>query len=144
MLYDAAENPGSLTPDELRAAYDSQLAAVVDAVGVEAVAAESGVDCDRVAALTDGDSPDLTLEEAAGILAAGDGYPDREAIVLELRDHLLMGMTTGVLDVDTIASDIDADLTGQEVQQALEGRIPFSLDDLSAVHQFIAERNDRR
>ncbi|WP_117592226.1 DUF5791 family protein [Haloprofundus halophilus] len=144
MLYDAAENPGSLTPDELRAAYDSQLAAVVDAVGVEAVAAESGVDHDRVAALTDGDSPDLTLEEAAGILAAGDGYPDREAIVLELRDHLLMGMTTGVLDVDTIASDIDADLTGQEVQQALEGRIPFSLDELSAVHQFIAERNDRR
>ncbi|WP_224332503.1 DUF5791 family protein [Haloprofundus halobius] len=143
MLYDAAESPGSLTPNELRAAYDSQLAAVVDAEGVETVAAESGVDRDRVVALAEGESPDLTLEEAAGILAVGDGYPDREAIVLELRDHLLLGMTTGVLDVDTIASNIDADLTGQEVQQALEGRTAFPLDDLAAVHAFIAERNDR-
>ncbi|KTG09710.1 hypothetical protein AUR64_08700 [Haloprofundus marisrubri] len=143
MLYDAAENPGSLTADELRAAYDDQLAAVVDDVGVETVAAESGVDRDRLAALSDGESPDLTLEEAAGVLAASDDYPDQEAIVLELRDHLLMGMTTGVLDVDTIASNVDADLTGQEVQQALEGRTAFSLDDLAAVHQFIAERNDR-
>jgi len=34
-----------------------------------------------------------------------------------------MGMATAVLDVDTIAAAIDADLTGQEVQQALEGAL---------------------
>jgi hypothetical protein len=48
-----------------------------------------------------------------------------------------MGMTTGVLDVDTIAAEIDVDLTGQEVQQALEGRTEMTLTELAAIHRFI-------
>jgi hypothetical protein len=54
-----------------------------------------------------------------------------------------MGMTTGVVDVDTIASNVDLDLSGQEVQQAIEGRIPMTLDELAAIHGYIAGRNAR-
>lgn len=143
MLYDAADDPASLSPAELRAAYEAQIRTAVEPVGVETAAADAGVDEKQVAAVVDGDAPDMRVEDAAALLALSDEYPDQEAIVLELRDHLLLGMTTGVLDVDTIASNVDLDLSGQEVQQALEGRSAMTLEQLAAIHRYIAERNDR-
>lgn len=140
MLYDAADDPGSLTPAELRAAYEAELASVVDGAGVETVAAESGVDRRAIEALAADESPDLTLSEAAAILAVADGAPGADAIAAEVRDHLLMGMSTAVLDVDTVAAELDGDLSGKEIQQLLEGRSPARLDELAAVHQLIAER----
>jgi hypothetical protein len=142
MLYDAADDPGGLTPDALREAYESQLRHVVDAVGAETAAAESGVDSEQVRALANGPVPDLRVTDAAAILALGEGRPDAESIVLELRDHLLMAMTTGVVDVDTLAANVDLDLSGQEVQQALEGRTEMTLAQLAAIHRFLAARND--
>jgi hypothetical protein len=141
MLYDAADDPGELSPEALREAYESQLRSVVDAVGAETAAAESGVDPDRIRAIEDGAVPDLRVEDAAAILAVDDGRPDAKSIVLELRDHLLMAMTTGVVDVDTLAANIDLDLSGQEVQQALEGRTEMTLEQLAALHRFLAARN---
>jgi hypothetical protein len=143
MLYDAADEPETLSPEQLRDAYERELRAVVDARGVAAVAAETDVDAERIDALLDGESPTLTLSEAAAILAVGDDTPDAETIVQEVRDRLLMGMTTGVVDVDTIASNVDLDISGQEVQQAIEGRIPMTLDELAAIHGYIAGRNAR-
>lgn len=142
MLHDVVENAGSQPPEELRAAYEAELAAVVEERGVEPVATESGVDEERLEALVDGESPEFTVEEAAAVLAAR-GDVDADVVVAELRDHLLMGMTTGVLDVDTVASNVDLDLSGQEVQQSLEGRRPTTLRELAAVHQFIDARNER-
>lgn len=143
MLYDAVEDPGTADAETLRRAYEAELREVLSTTDVGTVAATSDVEDDRLRRLAAGESPELTLEEAAAVLAAGDGAPSAEAIVYEVRDHLLMGMTTGVLDVDTIATEIDRDLTGQEIQQALEGRIPLTLADLAAIHGFIAGRNDR-
>ncbi|WP_144901922.1 DUF5791 family protein [Halobellus captivus] len=143
MLYDAAEEPASLTPAEVREAYEAQLRAVVTDLGVETVAADADVDLDTVAALADGPVPHLRVADAASILALDDARPDADSIVLELRDHLLMAMTTGVVDVDAIASNVDLDLTGQEVQQALEGRTAMTLEQLAAVQRYLAVRNDR-
>jgi hypothetical protein len=143
MLYDAADTPGEMTPDALRRAYEDQLRAVIDAVGSGTVAAETDLASDRIDALVDGPVPDLTVEDAAAVLALDDGRPDAASIVLELRDHLLMAMTTGVVDVDTLAANIDHDLSGQEVQQALEGRTEMTLAQLAAIHRFLAARNDR-
>jgi len=142
MLYDAADDPGGLSPEALREAYETQLRAVVDAVGAETAAAESGVDTDRIRAIEEGSVPDLRVAEAAAVLALDDGRPDAESIVLELRDHLLMAMTTGVVDVDTLAANVDLDLSGQEVQQALEGRTEMTLTQLAAIHRFLAARNE--
>jgi hypothetical protein len=142
MLYDAAEDPGDLSPDALREAYETQLRSATSAVDTETAAAESGVDADRIRALEAGAVPGLSVEDAAALLALDDGRPDAESIVLELRDHLLMAMTTGVVDVDTLAANVDLDLSGQEVQQALEGRTEMTLAQLAAIHQFLAARND--
>jgi hypothetical protein len=143
MLQDAADEPGALSPGQLREAYDGELRAVVDATGIETVANETDVPTDRIAALAGGESPALTLSEATAILAADSDTRDATTIEQEVRDHLLMGMTTGVLDVDTIASNVEIDLSGQEIQQAIEGRIPMTLDELAAIHRYVAERNAR-
>lgn len=144
MLYDAADEPASLDAAELRAAYERELAAVVESEGVDAVAESTGVSRERLTALGDGEAAsDLTLEEAAAVLAVSEEYPDSEAVVMEVRDHLLLSMTTGVVDVDTLAANVDLDLTGQEVQQAIEGRNPMTLAQLAAIQGFLAERNDR-
>ena len=143
MLYDAASEPAAGTVSALRAAYDEQLAAVFESTDVETAAAETGIAPETLAAIDAGESPDVTVREAAAILALDPERPDADAIVYELRDHLLMGMTTGVLDVDTIASRISVDLTGQEVQQALEGRTEMTLDQLAAIQHVIETQNDR-
>ncbi|MFB6122684.1 MAG: DUF5791 family protein [Haloferacaceae archaeon] len=145
MLYDAADQPGARSPAELRAAYEDELRTVIEERGVDAVAAATDVDAETVSVLAAGDSPDLTLAEAAAILAVDGTYPSADGIVAEVRDHLLMGMTTGVLDVDTVASNLGdgVDLSGQEVQQAIEGRNQMTLSELAAIHRVIAARNDR-
>lgn len=143
MLYDAADEPETLSTDELLATYATELQAVVDDVGADTVVAETDLDRETVDAVVAGDVADLTLEEAAAVLAVSPDYPDQRGIVLEVRDHLLMGMTTAVLDVDTIAANVDVDLTGQEVQQAIEGRTPMTLAEFAAIHRLISERKDR-
>lgn len=141
MLDSVADDPASLTPEQLRRAYERRLADVIETAGVDHVAAESGIDRATLSALVDGDSPELTLEQAAAVLGCSPEVRDAETVIAETRDDLLLGMTTGVLDVDTIASNIEHDLTGQEVQQALEGRTKMTLDQLAAIHKVIADRN---
>jgi hypothetical protein len=142
MLYDAVEEPGQTPPPQLRDAYETQLRAVIDARGIESVAEEADLPVETVAEVASGGSPTLTLADAAAILAIEDPNRDATAIVKEVRDHLLMGMTTGVLDVDTIASNVDLDLSGQEVQQAIEGRTRMTLEELAAIHGYVASRNN--
>jgi hypothetical protein len=150
MLHDVAEHPGSLTPAELQAAYERRLGSVIATHGVEAVVAETDLDEATVAALAaaadgdgehDGSSGSVTVEEATAILALEEGLT-AEDVRFALQDHLIMGMTTGVLDVDTVASNVELDLTGQELQQALEGRAPMTLAQLAAIQRYIAARND--
>ncbi|RDI71227.1 DUF5791 family protein [Halopelagius longus] len=143
MLYDAADDPASLSTEELREAYEAQIRRAVERVGVETAAERTGVDESDVAAVADGPAPELRLEDAAELAALDGDAPDAETIVLEVRDHLLLGMTTGVLDVDTIASNVDLDLSGQEIQQAIEGRSAMTLHELAAIQRYIEERNDR-
>ena len=140
MLHDVAEAGSEPTPSALRTAYTEALRSTVEAVGTETVATDTDIETDRIEALVTGDSPEFTVEEAAAVLAAAPDQPDAEAIVFELRDHLLMGMTTGVLDVDTIAATADVDLTGQEIQQAIEGRTAMTLDQLAAIQSVIDSR----
>lgn len=142
MLYDAVDDAGDRTPEELRAAYLDELAAVVADLGVDTVVGGTGLDRGTVESLETGDddAADLTLEEATEVLALADGAPDSEDIAWEARDHLLMGMTTGVLNVDTLAAEIDTDLDGKEIQQAIEGRLPMTLTQFAKLHAFIASK----
>ncbi|MFC7068163.1 DUF5791 family protein [Halobaculum lipolyticum] len=143
MLYDALADPDGATAGDLLAAYAAELATALDGDDPARVAADTGVDEDTVVAMASGD-PDavaaVRLEDAAAVLERTEGVPAHD-IDYEVRDHLMMGMVTAILDVDTIAAEIDADLTGQEVQQALEGRTRLTLGELADVQALIAERS---
>ncbi len=138
MLRGEFESAGETSPADLRAAYEAELAATIDRIGVERVVEQSGVSRETVEALAAGESPGLELEDAAAILATDDGRPDAEAIEAEARDILLMGMTTAVLDVDTLASQIDVALEPKEIQQKVEGRFPMTLEEYALLHHQLA------
>lgn len=140
MLHDI-DDAGDLSADELRTRYDERLREAIDERGVETVAEEADVPHESVAALADGDSPDITVEDAAAILATSESEPGTEAIVLEARDHLLMGMSTAVLDVEAVESGIDGALDAREIQQKIEGRLPMSLDEFAMIHGYIESRS---
>jgi len=138
MLRGEFESAGDQDPGALRSAYEQRLCDVIDRVGVETAAREVGLDETAVAALADGDSPDLTLEAAAAILALDDDRPDAESIKFEALDIIMMGMTTAVLDVDAVAAGLDGDLDPKEIQQKIEGRHPITLAEYARIHQFVA------
>lgn len=140
MLHDVADTGDELSPSALRAAYFEELSAVVAELGVDTVVGGTGLDRATVAAIESGEAPELTLEEAAEVLALADGAPDAEAIAWEARDHVLMGMTAAVVDVDTVARETDLELDAKEVQQAIEGRLPTTLAQFAAIQAFIDAR----
>lgn len=138
MLQELVERPGDRSAADLHEAYLAALREVVDTVGIEDVAESSGVEVDRIGALVDGETVDLSLEEAAGILAAAEDAP-ADALAAEARDHLLMGMTSAVLDVDTVAANLEG-MSATGIQQRIEGRSGMSLEEFATLHAFIASR----
>ena len=140
MLYDDIEDPEATSPEELREEYAADLAAIIEANGVDAVVEETGVDRETVETLADGDAAEVQLEDAAAVAALADDAPPKDAMVAEIQDSLLLGMTTAVLDVDTIAAEIDADMDGKQVHQKVEGRTPMTVAEYATLHHFIASR----
>ncbi|MFC6836502.1 DUF5791 family protein [Halomarina ordinaria] len=140
MLQNVASDPGALAPEELRAQYDDRLRETVETVGAATVAEEAGVSRESVDALAAGESPDLTLEEAAAILATEAETPDADAIEMEVLDELMMGMSIAVVDVESLEADLDGELDAKEIQQKIEGRFPVSLSELAAIQQAIEAR----
>jgi hypothetical protein len=152
MLYDALPEAEEPSPAELRDAYAAELAAVLADHDLETVAETTGVSLELLSSFEDGDTDDGTLSDAATVLAldsidadavaaeADALTRDADALAAEVRDHLLMEMSTAILDVDTIAVEIDTNLTAKEVQQALEGRIRLTLAELAEIHSLIERR----
>lgn len=140
MLRDEFENPGERDPDKLRAAYGQVLADVVESQGLEEVAAQTGIDESTLEAVREEDTPELTLEEAAAIVATDPDRPDADFLVADARDILLMGMSTAVLDVDAIQSGINAQMDAKLIQQKVEGRHPITVAEYAVLHQFIESK----
>jgi hypothetical protein len=128
-----------VTPKVLLASFERLVSEAMAEAGHDQIVEEAGVESAAVEAAASGDVAALRLEDAAAIATVSTDR-DADAVVAELRDHLLMGMATAVLDVDTIAAAIDTDLTGQEVQQTLEGRAAMTLDQLAEIAAVIEQR----
>lgn len=128
------------SPEKLLDEYAADLAAAIDAVGLDRAVERTGLERGTIESVANGDLPDLTLSDAAAIQALADGTPDPETIVEIGCDHLLLGMSTAVLDVDTVATEIDLDLDPKEVQQKLERRTPMSFEEYVRIQQFIVGR----
>ena len=127
------------SPSDLRAEYEDDLAAIVDDRGPEAVAADTDLEPETLEALAAGDSPELTLEEAAEIQSLAEGTPDPETIVTMALEHLLLGMSTAVLDVDAVESELAIEMDAKEVHQKIEGRAPMSFREFVHVQYVIAD-----
>lgn len=140
MLRDEFATPGDRDPGALREAYERVLAETVERQGVEAVAAESDVSAETLTALVDGESPSVTLEEAAAVLATDPDRPDADFLVADARDMLLIGMSSAVLDVEAIRSGLGGEMEAKEIQQKIEGRYPMTLGEYARLHQFIEAR----
>lgn len=136
MLRGEFPDAGEQSPEALLAAYGRKLSAAVEQVGVEGAAAETGLDHEVVTAVLDGEAASVTLEEAAALLALTDDAP-ADVIAAEARDILLMGMTTAVLDVESLAARVDGDLDPKEIQQKVEGRHPITLAEYAQLHHAI-------
>lgn len=125
---------------DVLAAFEALVTEAAADVGTDRLVAEVGLAEAEASAACDGEVAALSLSDGAAVLAAATPGREADAMVAEVRDHLLMGMATAVLDVDAVAARIDADLTGQEVQQALEGRTAMTLGQLADILAVIERR----
>lgn len=137
MLYDDVETPDETSPDDLLSTYADDLAAAVDEVGRDDIVA-AGVDGDAVDAVAAGDVAAVTVTDAAAILGRHPDNPPADVIEAEVRDHLLLGMTSAVLDVDALASRVDAALSPREIQQKVEGRAAMTLGEYVQLQHVVA------
>ena len=128
----------TVTATELLSAFEALVDETLSEADRNQITDETGFDVTTIETARN-DPSELTVIEGATIVSV-TANRDADAIVSELRDHLLMGMAMAVLDVDTLAAEIDADLTGQEVQQALEGRAEMTLGQLAEIMAAIERR----
>ncbi len=140
MFHEVVDDPGSRTPDELYELYAAELVAAIETHGVAEIAERSGVAESVLRELLADERPELTLEEAAAVLAVVDGQPDSETIATLARDALLMGMTTAVLDVEAVESGVGGELEAREIQSKVEGRFPMTLWEFALLHQYIESK----
>lgn len=137
MLRGAFPDAGEDSPAELQAAYADLLADTVESVGIETVTEATELDRDRVEAVRQGSVGELTVAETASILATDPDRPDAETLLAEARDILLMGMTTAVLDVESLSSAMDGRLEPKALQQKVEGRRSMTLAEYALVHHHL-------
>ncbi|MFB6114047.1 MAG: DUF5791 family protein [Halodesulfurarchaeum sp.] len=143
MLIEQVEEPDVSSPERLYRRYREDLAAIVEEVGVDQVVAQTGIDRARIERLPDEEAA-LTLGEAASIFSLTETNTDGPTIEQDTRDQLLMQMSSAVVDVDAIASGLDLDLSGQEIQQKIEGRTPVTLDEFARILYFVQSNNPYR
>ncbi|ELY88921.1 DUF5791 family protein [Natrialba taiwanensis] len=117
------------TPADLRAEYAADLASIVDRHGVDELADGTALDRDTLANLGHETVGTLSLEDAAEIQARAESAPDADTIVTMACEHLLLGMSTAVLDVDAVESELELELDAKEIQQKLERRAPMSFEE---------------
>jgi len=140
MLYEDVEDADDITAEELQRRYERAVAERVETAGLDRAAAAADVDPERLDALIAGEAVDLTVEEAAAVLALDDAFPDAETILLEVRDQLMLGMSSAVLDVDALSRAVEG-LNAREIQQKIEGRQPMTLAEYARVNHHVAVEN---
>ena len=152
------------TPADLWRSYVEELASTAADHGVERVREDTSLDRETIDALVErefstlaagesmdlvenestagasGDRAPLSLRDACQIAALRAEQPDAETIMIEACEHLLLGMSTAVLDVETLATEVALDLEPKEIQQKLERRSPMSFEEYVTIQHAIANR----
>lgn len=138
MLDDRVDPGGTASAAGLHAAYRAVLAEVVEAVGPERVARETGVSADGLARLGSADGPELTLSEAAAVLGCSPDRPAAATVERELRDDLVVGMAGAARDAAAVAGAAGPDLDADAVRAVVDGSRDLSLREYAQVRHHLA------
>lgn len=138
MLYDDGVAREAGSPGALRERYEETLADAVERADDEALS-EAGVGAEAIESMHEGDGGAVALADAAAAIAVADG-DDPDGLLAEVRDALLLAMSTAMLDVDRIAADVEGDLEPKEVQGKVEGRHPMTLAEYARIRHYVATK----
>lgn len=141
MLLDEITDPSASTPEALRSEYIDHLARIIADVGIDHVAAETDLETAQIEAIMADDVSSLTLDTTASILALSEEWPDAETIKVEIRDTVMLRMSSAVMDVEALAREMDGSLDPTGVQQRIEGRHPMTLLEYARVVHAIARNS---
>lgn len=130
-------DPSAVSPRELLECYADRVAEAAAEIGPDAATDHESLDVAALESASAGRATDLTLEAAISILALARGEPPAAGIAA-VRDHLLLTMSGAVMDVESLAAAVEADLEPGEVQAMVEGRLPITLDQYARLHHAIA------
>lgn len=130
-------DPSATSPRELLGRYADRVAEAAADIPPEAVTDHDSLDGSALESAAAGRATDLTLEAAVSILALARGEAPAAGIAA-VRDHLLLSMSGAVMDVESLAAAVEADLEPGEVQAMVEGRLPMTLDQYARLHHAIA------
>ena len=138
VLYEQDVARGAESPGALLERYESLLAEAVAGLD-DGTLEDAGLDDEAIRAIREGDGADVPVQDAVVAIAAADGR-DPDALLGEVRDTLLLTMSTAMLDVDRIAADVDADMDPKEVQGKVEGRHPMTLAEYARINHYVASK----
>lgn len=139
MLHEERVEPGVDSPGALATEYREALAAIVADRGVDAVGDETGVDESTLDGLVAGEAGELDLADAAAIQALATDL-DAETVHVQATEHLLLGLSMAVLDVETVAAEYPGERSPKAIQQRLERRAPMTLAEFARLEHFVASR----
>jgi hypothetical protein len=140
MFYDNRTDGSDTSLDALRSEYGNDLRAAIEEVGTDGAAEETGIDRETLETLGEGSPPDvdLSLSEAAAVQSLAPGTPDADEIVDLACDHLLLGMSNAILDVDGLDRALDIDLGPKTIQRKIERRESMTFDEFVRFQHVIA------
>lgn len=142
-LLDLDIHPGN-SPDELYARYLDELRSILQAANAEERFAELQIDEELITELKRENDVSLTLREAVEIWALQSDTFDPDQLVSETRHDLMLSMSQAITNIDAVAGNLDADLSPNEIQAKLEGRLPLTLYEFAVLKQYFTNRSDGR
>jgi hypothetical protein len=138
VLYDRGVALDAAGPESLLERYEALLTEAVEGADDDSLT-DAGVDDGAIESIRSGEAGTVTVEDAAAAIAAADGS-DPDALLAEVRDALLMGMSSAMLDVDRVAADVEGNVDPKEVQGMVEGRHPMTVEEYARIHHYVASK----
>lgn len=140
MLREPVDAPPDASPHSIQQQYEQRLADLITAKGITEAATATGLDEETVEAVATQSGAELSLEDAAILAGLAENAPEPEAILTDIRDTLLLEMSSAMLTVDRLATDLALDLDPKEIQAKIEGRQPMTLGEYALLRQYLARQ----
>lgn len=129
------------SPNELYVRYLDELRSILQAAEAEERIAEIQIDEGLIRDLKRGNDVSLTVSEAVEIWALQSDTIDPDQLLSETRHDLMLSMSQAITNIDVVAGELDADLSPNEIQAKLEGRLPLTLYEFAVLKQYFTNRS---